>query len=135
MRKVRIVLYQVYLYFVWYVVLFPTLITAPPYMRAPCFDNCCWYCCVVSCTVYMIDQIWGCGWNEHGNIGSGDQEDTLTLVPTKGVKTCTPPQLTAGYTTTTTDENTEVALAVGGAHYLVCTVPIPTPVPSSDDSR
>lgn len=90
-------------------------------------------CRVVSCTVYMIDQIWGCGWNEHGNIGSGDQEDTLTLVPTQGVKTYTPPQLTAAYTTTTMDENTEVALAVGGAHYLVCTVP--TPAPSLVGSR
>lgn len=88
---------------------------------------------VVSCTVYMIDQIWGCGWNEHGNIGSGDQEDTLTLVPTQGVKTCTPPQLTAAYTTTTMDENTEVTLAVGGAHYLVCTVP--TSAPSLVGSR
>jgi len=60
------------------------------------------------------DQVWGCGWNEHGNIGTGDKEDAFHLSPTRGVKTCTPPGM----------KNTKVALAVGGAHYIVAPVEI-----------
>lgn len=58
------------------------------------------------------DQLWGCGWNEHGNLGTGDQEDSFTLSKTQGVKLCTPPGI----------RGSEIALAVGGAHYIVAAV-------------
>jgi alpha-tubulin suppressor-like RCC1 family protein len=58
------------------------------------------------------DQLWGCGWNEHGNLGTVDQEDSLTLAMTKGVKARIPPGI----------KNSELALAVGGAHYIIAAV-------------
>ena len=62
----------------------------------------------------LLDMLWGCGWNEHGNLGTGDQEDSFTLSLTQGVKTCTPPGI----------RNSDIALAVGGAHYIVAAVEI-----------
>lgn len=62
--------------------------------------------------VVLLGRIWGCGWNEHGNLGTGDQEDAYTLLPNQGVKSFTPPDM----------ENPEIALAVGGAHYIVAAV-------------
>jgi len=59
-------------------------------------------------------QIWGCGWNEHGNLGIGSQEDSFTLSPTQGVKISIQPGI----------KNPEVSFAVGGAHYIVGAVEI-----------
>ena len=80
----------------------------------PCIEN------IFSClqisylSVTLLDMLWGCGWNEHGNLGTGDQEDSFTLSLTQGVKTCTPPGI----------RNSDIALAVGGAHYIVAAVEI-----------
>ena len=60
----------------------------------------------------LSDQVWGCGWNEHGNLGTGDQEDSLTLSLTQGTKTCKPPGI----------RDSVIQLAVGGAHYIVAAV-------------
>eukprot|EP00536_Pseudo-nitzschia_multiseries_P005529 jgi/Psemu1/318665/estExt_fgenesh1_pm.C_1040004 len=70
--------------------------------------------CGSESTMVIDDEgrIWGCGWNEHGNLGTGDQEDAYTLLPNQGVKSFTPPDM----------ENPEIALAVGGAHYIVAAV-------------
>jgi len=44
---------------------------------------------MISCgpeNTYVLDidgQVWGCGWNEHGNLGQGDFEDRTTLVEIK----------------------------------------------------
>jgi len=57
-------------------------------------------------------QVWGCGWNEHGNLGTGNQEDAFHLSRNRGAETCTPPDV----------QNSEIALAVGGAHYIVAAV-------------
>jgi hypothetical protein len=61
-------------------------------------------------------QLYGCGWNEHGNCGTGDQEteNCLTLSLTRGAKSYTPPAM----------EKSDIALAVGGAHYLTAAVSI-----------
>lgn len=63
-------------------------------------------------SILPSDQLWGCGWNEHGNLCTGDIEDAFTLSRTRGVKTCSPPGL----------QNPEIALAVGGAHYIIAAV-------------
>eukprot|EP00537_Pseudo-nitzschia_pungens_P012604 CAMPEP_0172387762 /NCGR_PEP_ID=MMETSP1061-20121228/5011_1 /TAXON_ID=37318 /ORGANISM="Pseudo-nitzschia pungens, Strain cf. pungens" /LENGTH=677 /DNA_ID=CAMNT_0013117491 /DNA_START=132 /DNA_END=2165 /DNA_ORIENTATION=+ len=58
------------------------------------------------------DQIWGCGWNEHGNLGTGKLEDAFVLSRNQGVNSCTPPHMV----------NSKIALAVGGAHYIIAAV-------------
>jgi len=60
-------------------------------------------------------QLLGCGWNEHGNLGTGDQEDSFILSLTLGAKGVTPPD---------TMQKTDMSLAVGGAHYLTAAVSI-----------
>ena len=59
-------------------------------------------------------NFFGCGWNEHGNLGTGDKEDSLTLSRIGGTKTHTPPDI----------QSSEISFAVGGAHYLVAAVEI-----------
>lgn len=72
--------------------------------------------CGSECTMAIIDgQVWGCGWNEHGNLATRTQADALSLVPTVGAAVTSPPL--AG------DDADDVAdkhldFAVGGAHYL-----------------
>jgi alpha-tubulin suppressor-like RCC1 family protein/cation transport regulator ChaC len=56
----------------------------------------------------------GCGWNEHGNLGRGDQSDCLSLSRANGVKVSTPPDISVG--------PSSLALAVGGAHYIIGSV-------------
>jgi len=58
------------------------------------------------------DQVWGCGWNEHGNLGTGDQDDSFLLSPTEGVTTRRPSGI----------KNPKLSLAVGGAHYVIAAV-------------
>jgi len=60
-------------------------------------------------------QLLGCGWNEHGNLGTGNQEDSFTLSLTMGAKSVTPPDIM---------QKTGITLAVGGAHYLTAAVSI-----------
>jgi len=60
-------------------------------------------------------QLLGCGWNEHGNLGTGNQEDSFTLSLTIGAKSVTPPDIM---------QKTGITLAVGGAHYLTAAVSI-----------
>jgi len=60
----------------------------------------------------LLGQLWGCGWNEHGNLGTSDQKDSFILSLTRGVNTCTAPNI----------QNPEIVLAVGGAHYIVAAV-------------
>ncbi|CAJ1946243.1 unnamed protein product [Cylindrotheca closterium] len=58
--------------------------------------------------------ILGCGWNEHGNIATGSQEDQARLVKTKGSKVYGPPGLHDG----------KVILAVGGGHHIATMKPL-----------
>jgi len=55
-----------------------------------------------------MSEILGCGWNEHGNIASGSQEDQPRLIKTQGSKVYGPPGLHDG----------KVVLAVGGGHHI-----------------
>ncbi|KAL3945484.1 MAG: hypothetical protein SGBAC_000455 [Bacillariaceae sp.] len=52
--------------------------------------------------------ILGCGWNEHGNIATGSQEDQAQLIRTLGSKVYGPAGLHDG----------KVILAVGGGHHI-----------------
>jgi len=55
-----------------------------------------------------MSEILGCGWNEHGNIASGSQEDQPRLIKTQGSTVYGPPGLHDG----------KVVLAVGGGHHI-----------------
>jgi alpha-tubulin suppressor-like RCC1 family protein len=57
-------------------------------------------------------QLWGCGWNEHGNLATGCQEDKLDLTKTVGARVVGPPGLYEG----------KVSIAAGGAHFLTAKV-------------
>ena len=59
-------------------------------------------------------KIYGCGWNEHGNLGTGNVDDQLVLHPTIGEKVVGPP--------TPTLKTPEIAIAAGGAHFLAMVV-------------
>ena len=54
-------------------------------------------------------RLWGCGWNEHGNLGTGNNVDLLRLKPVTGARIVAPPP---------TLECQEILLAAGGAHVL-----------------
>ena len=57
--------------------------------------------------------IWGCGWNEHGNLATQCQEDKLDLAMSVGAKVVGPPGLHGG----------RITIAVGGAHFFATKVP------------
>lgn len=61
------------------------------------------------------DAIWSCGWNEHGNTGTGGTSDCLQLSQVTGAPITTTP----GYAI----EETQLAVAAGGAHLLAMRVP------------
>ena len=55
------------------------------------------------------NQIWSCGWNEHGNLGLGHTNDAHRLAKVTGAPVCAP----LGY-----PEDTTVSIAAGGGHLL-----------------
>lgn len=55
------------------------------------------------------ENIWACGWNEHGNLGSGDNKDKHSLCCMTGAA----PTLTPGY-----PEESMLRVACGGAHVI-----------------
>lgn len=59
--------------------------------------------------VEVDGTIFGCGWNEHGNLGTGNDSDTLTLLPATGAPIVAPPS---------TGGSPKVMVAVGGGHML-----------------
>jgi len=71
--------------------------------------------CGSECTVVVddMDQIWSCGWNEHGNLATGDTSDTFLLKKITG----TPITTTPGYS-----DDTRFSIAAGGAHLLAMRV-------------
>ena len=54
-------------------------------------------------------RLWGCGWNEHGNLGTADDNDSLTLQPVTGARIVAP---------LPSDGTGDTLLAAGGAHVL-----------------
>ena len=71
--------------------------------------------CGSECTIVVddLDQIWSSGWNEHGNLATGDTTDSLKLTKITG----TPVTTTPGY-----PEETRLSIAAGGAHLLAMRV-------------
>lgn len=73
----------------------------------------------ISCgseSTIAVDQsqgIWGCGWNEHGNLATSYTLDSLELVKAKGA----PITLTPGC-----PEDSDLSVACGGAHLLATRV-------------
>jgi alpha-tubulin suppressor-like RCC1 family protein/cation transport regulator ChaC len=68
------------------------------------------------------DSVWSCGWNEHGNLATGDSRDRFELVPAAGVSlggaSSTPPiGRPPSY-----PENSPVRVAAGGSHLVVMRV-------------
>ncbi|GKY94634.1 hypothetical protein MPSEU_000428900 [Mayamaea pseudoterrestris] len=60
----------------------------------------------------LVDErglVWVCGWNEHGNLATGDATDRSRLAQIA----LTPVMTTPGY------EDTSLQVAVGGAHLLI----------------
>jgi alpha-tubulin suppressor-like RCC1 family protein/cation transport regulator ChaC len=55
------------------------------------------------------DKIWGCGWNEHGNLSTGNGSDAHELAPVVGARIVAPPP---------SDGNGRALIASGGAHLL-----------------
>lgn len=74
--------------------------------------------CGSECTMAVDNdnRIWGCGWNEHGNLATHDTDDQLIPGLTKGARAVAPPGLQDG----------SVTIAVGGAHYLAAIVVAPS---------
>jgi alpha-tubulin suppressor-like RCC1 family protein len=72
--------------------------------------------CGSESTVVVDDQgvIWGCGWNEHGNLGTGNTRDCLELTPIAGAPITTTP----GYPM----EKTKLVAVAGGAHVVAMRV-------------
>jgi alpha-tubulin suppressor-like RCC1 family protein len=70
--------------------------------------------CGSESTIAIDDKghIWGCGWNEHGNLATRCQGDQLELTKTLGAKVVGPPGLHDGRT----------AIAAGGAHFFATKV-------------
>eukprot|EP00559_Dactyliosolen_fragilissimus_P006808 CAMPEP_0184870952 /NCGR_PEP_ID=MMETSP0580-20130426/39340_1 /TAXON_ID=1118495 /ORGANISM="Dactyliosolen fragilissimus" /LENGTH=735 /DNA_ID=CAMNT_0027373351 /DNA_START=173 /DNA_END=2377 /DNA_ORIENTATION=- len=61
----------------------------------------------------LVDEsgkIWGCGWNDHGNISTGDNSDVYEMTEIVGT-TMRNPKLDQSY-------NSEIIVAAGGAHFL-----------------
>jgi alpha-tubulin suppressor-like RCC1 family protein/cation transport regulator ChaC len=56
-------------------------------------------------------EIWGCGWNEHGNLSIGSDKDALSLTKTVGARVVGPP-----------GSGQQLAVAAGGAHFLAARV-------------
>jgi len=76
----------------------------------------------VSCgseSTVVVDEsgnIWCCGWNEHGNLSTGSNQDSLALTRVVGA----PMSTTPGY-----PSESRVCVAAGGAHVLAMKVPRP----------
>ena len=61
-------------------------------------------------------EIYGCGWNEHGNLATGDNQDVASFTKISGAKIrnfAMPLQQ---------KQRNEILLAAGGAHFLVTIV-------------
>lgn len=68
------------------------------------------------------DSVWSCGWNEHGNLATGDSRDRLDLVPAGGISMggfSAPPQVgrPPSY-----PEDSPVRVAAGGSHLVAMRV-------------
>jgi alpha-tubulin suppressor-like RCC1 family protein len=70
-------------------------------------------CSSESTVVVDIDgRIWGCGWNEHGNLGARSQEDKYELTLMLGARVVGPPGVHDG----------TITIAAGGAHFFAAKV-------------
>lgn len=58
------------------------------------------------------NKVWGCGWNEHGNLGTGDDKDRLEFRPAVGARVVAP-----------TCDTGNVLVAAGGGHVLAVRTP------------
>jgi alpha-tubulin suppressor-like RCC1 family protein len=63
--------------------------------------------------VDVADALWGCGWNEHGNLATGRTEDCLQLTRSMGATLASPP----GY-----PDTSRTCVACGGAHTIAMKV-------------
>lgn len=59
------------------------------------------------------DALWACGWNEHGNLATGNDKDSLQLTKAVGARIVRAP----GY-----PENSVTCIAAGGGHLLAMKV-------------
>jgi len=58
-------------------------------------------------------EIYGCGWNEHGNLSTGNTEDVQEFTEIEGAhKICAPPPHDVK------SKNKNILMAAGGAHFL-----------------
>jgi alpha-tubulin suppressor-like RCC1 family protein len=55
-------------------------------------------------------DVWGCGWNEHGNLALGTDKDALELTKTVGARIVAP------------HDGKKIVIAAGGAHFLAARV-------------
>jgi len=59
-------------------------------------------------------KIWGCGWNEHGNLGNSNADENIyQLTAATGARLMKPP-----HGTESEHEGAEFLIAAGGAHFL-----------------
>ena len=72
-----------------------------------------------SVSTMLLDKsndIWGCGWNEHGNLSTGTNQDTVSsLTKTVGSAIVAPPA-------SHSDSSCCITIAAGGAHFLATKV-------------
>lgn len=69
------------------------------------------FSCGAESTMWVDESgmIYGCGWNEHGNLGTGNDLDSLTPLLSTGARIVAPPLL---------DGIGECIVAAGGAHVI-----------------
>ena len=73
-------------------------------------------CCGSESTIVVNEdgKIWGCGWNEHGNLGQASCDENIhQLTAAKGASLMKPPR-----DAEEDHDDNEVLLAAGGAHLL-----------------
>lgn len=63
--------------------------------------------------------VWGCGWNEHGNLGIGSVDDSFELRKIVGARISAPPSMVVSdKDVDASDVGSGILIAVGGAHFL-----------------
>eukprot|EP00522_Entomoneis_paludosa_P002073 CAMPEP_0172476706 /NCGR_PEP_ID=MMETSP1065-20121228/70515_1 /TAXON_ID=265537 /ORGANISM="Amphiprora paludosa, Strain CCMP125" /LENGTH=663 /DNA_ID=CAMNT_0013234935 /DNA_START=140 /DNA_END=2131 /DNA_ORIENTATION=+ len=95
---------------------------APDYLELPCkmFQNHSSSIQQIECgseftvIVDSDDSVWGCGWNEHGNLAQNHNSDSSILVKFAGAAVGNPPG---------NPETAKLSIAAGGAHIMVMRVP------------
>jgi len=75
------------------------------------FDVCCGGESIMALTADR--DIYGCGWNEHGNLSTGNTDDMQEFTKIEGIhRICSPPP------NDTSSRKKNVIMAAGGAHFL-----------------